>query len=45
MLSVVGDVLVDSETSVVTSSVSRCATTVFSEVLIRVGFTYAYSYG
>ena len=41
MLSVVGDILVDSETSVVTSSISRCAGIIFggahrSRVCVRV---------
>ena len=37
ILSVVGDVLVDSETPVVTSSISRISRFSLSEVLIRVG--------
>ena len=42
MLSVVGDVPVDSEASVVTSSISRCVDSL-SEVLIGVGFAYVCS--
>ena len=43
VISVVGDVPVDSEAIVVTLSISRCAGTVFREVLIEVGFAYVYS--